>query len=71
MRSHAELRFASDNMCYIRDVLEVVSNRNDFTWEPGRPNDWKNTPSDAIETRYELKARKVGQPCVYLSFRKA
>ena len=70
MRSHAELRFASDSMCYIRDVLEVVSNRNDFNWEPGRSNDWKNPPSDAVETRYESKARKVGQTCVYLSFRK-
>ena len=70
MRPHAELRFASDNMCYIRDVLEVVSNRNDFNWEPRRSKDWKNPPSDAIETRYESKARKVGQPCVYLSFRR-
>ena len=70
MRPHAELRFASDNMCYIRDVLEVVSNRNDFNWEPRRSKDWKNRPSDAIETRYESKARKAGQPCVYLSFRK-
>jgi len=70
MRPHAELRFASDNMCYIRDVLEVVSNRNDFNWEPRRSKDWKKPPSDAIETRYESKARKVGQPCVYLSFRK-
>jgi tRNA G46 methylase TrmB len=48
----------------------VVSNRNDFNWEPRRSKDWKKPPSDAIETRYELKARKVGQPCVYLSFRK-
>ena len=70
MRPHAELRFASDNMCYIRDVLEVVSNRNDFNWEPRRSKDWEKPPSDAIETRYESKARKVGQPCVYLSFRK-
>ena len=70
MRSHAELRFASDNMCYIRDVLEVVSNRNDFIWEPRRSKDWEKPPSDAIETRYESKARKAGQPCVYLSFRK-
>ena len=70
MRPQAELRFASDNMCYIRDVLEVVSNRNDFNWEPRRSKDWKIPPTDAIVTRYESKARKVGQPCVYLSFRK-
>ena len=71
MSTHAELRFASDHMGYTRDVLEMVNNRNDFIWEPRRSRDWKKPPSDAIETRYESKARNAGQSCVYLSFRKA
>ena len=70
MRFHAELRFASDNMCYIRHVLEVINNRQDFTWEPKRSRDWKKSPADSIETRYALKARKEGQPCIYLNFKR-
>ena len=70
MLPHSELRFASDDMCYIRYALELISNRRDFIWEPKHAQDWKKRPIDAIQTRYEKKAQSVGKPAIYLKFKK-
>ena len=70
MQPDSELRFASDNMSYVRHALEVVIRRVDFTWEPTGSKDWRDPPSDAIETRYGAKARRAGRPSIYLNFRK-
>ena len=68
MLPRSQLRFASDDMCYVRHVLELVNNRKDFLWEPRYAEDWKSRPSDAIKTRYEAKAQRAGKPTIYLNF---
>ena len=70
MLPNSELRFASDNMCYVRYVLELINNREDFNWEPRDAQDWKKRPNDSIKTRYEIKAQSVGDPTIYLNFTK-
>jgi len=70
MLPHSELRFASDNMCYVRFALELINKRKDFVWEPRYSDDWKTRPSDAIITRYEKKAERAGLTPIYLNFRK-
>ena len=70
MQTGSELRFASDNLDYVRHVLEVVFSRIDFAWEPESPEDWRRRPLDSIETRYEAKARQAGRPIIYLNFKK-
>ena len=71
MKSGSEIRFASDNLSYVRCALEVVFSRTDFLWEPEGPEDWRNRPEDSIETRYEAKARQAGRQSIFLSFIKA
>ena len=70
MQPDSELRFASDNMSYVRHALEVVIRRVDFTWEPTGSKDWRYPPSDTIETRYGAKARRAGRPSIYLNFKR-
>ena len=68
LRSGAILRFSSDDMSYIRQALDIVQRHTEFRWCPEEPSDWRGRPEDAIETRYESKARLEGQPSVYLTF---
>ncbi len=68
MKPGALLRFASDDMKYIRWALEIIGRRDDFAWQVEGPADWRNRPDDAVETRYEAKALKQGKRCVYLNF---
>ena len=70
MLPQGELRFASDNICYVRHALEVIVKRKDFIWSPRDSDDWKKPPADTIKTRYEAKAEIAGDPIVYLTFRK-
>ena len=66
----SELRFASDNINYVRHALETVNCRADFTWDPTCSRDWKYPPVDSIETRYGTKARRAGRSSFYLKFKK-
>ena len=68
LRSGAVLRFASDDMNYVRQALETVQKSSDFYWRPTGPSDWRDRPTDALETRYEVKARLHGRSPVYLTF---
>jgi len=68
LRAGGVLRFASDDMSYVRQVLDVVQNSPDVRWQPKAPSDWRERPADAIETRYEAKAHSCGRTSVYLSF---
>lgn len=61
-------RFASDHMNYVRWTLEHVLRSPDFVWTADGPADWRRRPPEAIETRYEAKARRGGAACVYLDF---
>lgn len=70
MKPGAELRFASDDMNYIRWALDIAGRRDDFEWQVSSPEDWRRRPTDGIETRYEAKALSEGRRGVYLSFRR-
>ncbi len=64
----AELRFASDDMGYVRWTLERVTRHPAFAWLAKSARDWRERPFDGIATRYETKARRLGRACVFLSF---
>ncbi len=68
LRAGAALRFASDDMSYVRDALDTVQKSQDFRWRPTGPSDWRKRPTDALETRYEAKARSQGRSPAYLTF---
>lgn len=70
MKSGAELRIATDIPDYARTIMMALRTEARFRWTAERPSDWTQRPADAIETRYEAKARAAGRRCVYLSFRR-
>ena len=70
MKGGAELRFASDHMGYVRWVLRHIQMHPYFDWIVTGPTDWRNRPSDAIETRYEAKGRSQGDAPAFLSFQR-
>ena len=70
MKDGAELRVASDQMFYIRWTLEHACSHPAFAWTAREPADWRTRPADAIETRYEAKARAKGLTPAYLTFRR-
>lgn len=68
MKDGAVLRFASDDMNYIRWALDVVYRHPNFAWRVTGPEDWRRRPEDACQTRYEAKALSQGKKSVYLTF---
>ena len=65
-----ELRFASDDMNYVRVVLRTILKNEAFVWTARRADDWRERPADWPETRYERKALGAGRKPAYLSFRR-
>lgn len=63
-----QLRFSSDHMGYVSWTLARVLDLPTFTWSASGPEDWRTPPHDWIGTRYEIKAKAEGRPCVYLTF---
>ena len=70
MTDQAELRFATDDMSYIRWALDVFYRHPVFTWRVQGPADWRHRYADTAPTRYETKALKQGKKCVYLTFQR-
>ncbi len=68
MKDGAHLRFASDDMSYIRWALDAVYHHPDFSWQATGPEDWRRRHEDACETRYEAKALSQGKTPIYLTF---
>lgn len=64
----AELRLATDDMSYARQMLLATTADLSFRWKARRPVDWRQRPDDWPETRYEAKAVRAGRAPVYLSF---
>jgi tRNA (guanine-N7-)-methyltransferase len=56
-----ELRIASDDPVYIEWTLQHVPVHPEFQWLAQSPTDWQERYADAIETRYEKKAREAGR----------
>jgi tRNA (guanine-N7-)-methyltransferase len=67
MKDNTELRFASDDMNYVRWALEQVTRHPDFLWPARSRRDWQR-PDNWFETRYESKALERGAWCAYLRF---
>jgi len=70
LKDGGELRFASDDIDYVRWTIACALAHPAFvwTWECGR--DWHRPPADWLPTRYETKALAAGGRCIYLSFRR-
>ncbi len=70
MKDEAELRLATDDMDYLRWMLERLLQSPDFEWLARGPRDWRERPEDWPQTRYESKAVDQGRKPVYLRFRR-
>ncbi len=68
LRGGGELRFASDDMDYVRVALQTIVRNDAFVWTARRAIDWRQRPTDWPETRYERKALSAGRKPAYLSF---
>lgn len=68
MRDGAELRLATDDMDYLRWMLERTTAHAAFEWRARRPQDWRERPDDWPATRYERKAIAAGRKPVFLRF---
>ncbi|MEM7192576.1 MAG: tRNA (guanosine(46)-N7)-methyltransferase TrmB [Pseudomonadota bacterium] len=68
LRPGGELRFASDDMDYVCEVLHVLSEDENFAWTARRASDWRERPKDWPPTRYEQKALSENRPPAYLRF---
>jgi tRNA (guanine-N7-)-methyltransferase len=70
MNDMAELRFATDDMSFVRWGLQAFHQHPDFKWLVREAKDWRNRYADASPTRYEIKALKRGKKCAYLSYQR-
>ena len=70
MSDGAELRFASDEMGYVRWTLAKLLRHADFEWTARGAGDWRQRPADWPATRYEGKAVRQGRQPVYLRARR-
>ena len=61
MREGAELRLATDDIGYLRAMLELVPVHPAFAWQARGPGDWLRRPPDWPATRYEAKAIAAGR----------
>jgi len=66
----AELRLATDDMDYLRWMLERLTAHRAFEWLAHHPCDWRKRPPDWPQTRYEEKALDAGRKPTFLRFRR-
>lgn len=55
MQSNGRVRFATDVRSYADEALERFLAHGEFSWSANTSNDWRSTPKDHIETRYQVK----------------
>ncbi|MFQ6017510.1 MAG: tRNA (guanosine(46)-N7)-methyltransferase TrmB [Kiloniellaceae bacterium] len=70
MKDGVELRLATDDMGYLRWMLERLVRHPGFEWLARGPRDWRERPADWPPTRYECKALHQGRRAGYLRFRR-
>lgn len=70
MKKGAELRLATDDVDYLRWMLERAPVHPDFQWLAEGPRDWRERPVDWPPTRYEQKAIAAGRTPTFLRFRR-
>ena len=70
LRPKAELRLATDDIGYLRWMLELAPSHPDFEWLARGPRDWRERPEDWPQTRYEQKAIAAGRVPYFLRLRR-
>jgi tRNA (guanine-N7-)-methyltransferase len=70
LRDGGELRLATDDMDYLRVMLEDATDHPAFEWLARRADDWRHRPPDWPASRYEQKALAAGRRPVFLRFRR-
>jgi len=70
MADSAELRLATDDVDYLRWMLERLTAHDAFEWLARRSQDWRERPPDWPPTRYEQKALAAGRRPTFLRFRR-
>jgi tRNA (guanine-N7-)-methyltransferase len=70
MADDAELLLATDDPDYLSWMLEHLVRRRDFSWTARNAQDWRDSPDDWQETRYERKAIEAGRQTAHLRFRR-
>ena len=70
MRDGAELRLATDDVDYLRWMLERLLAHPSFEWMVRGAEDWRSRPEDWPPTRYEQKAVRQGRRPAFLRFRR-
>jgi len=68
MKTGAELRLATDDVGYLRAMLELVPLHPAFAWQAQGPTDWLRRQPDWPPTRYEAKALAAGRIPHFLRF---
>jgi tRNA (guanine-N7-)-methyltransferase len=63
-------RIATDHPVYLRHVLVVMQGRRDFEWLAETPADWSSVPDDWPDTRFAVKARRLGHEVWRLVYRR-
>jgi tRNA (guanine-N7-)-methyltransferase len=68
LKDGAELRLATDDIDYARQILALLTDHRDFRWLATGPGDWRTRPADWPATRFEHKAIAAGRKPLYLRF---
>jgi tRNA (guanine-N7-)-methyltransferase len=70
MHDGAELRLATDDPDYLRQMLDDATAAPEWEWLARHAADWRIRPEDWPPTRYEQKAIVAGRAPTYLRFRR-
>ena len=70
MRVGSELRLATDDADYGREILADILSAARFRWLAERALDWRCRPADWPNTRYEAKALAAGRSTLFLRFQR-
>jgi tRNA (guanine-N7-)-methyltransferase len=70
LKDGAELRLATDDLGYLRWMLELAPVHPAFEWQARGPRDWRARPADWPATRYEGKAVAAGRIPHFLSLKR-
>jgi tRNA (guanine-N7-)-methyltransferase len=70
MRDGGELRLATDDVDYLRWMLERAAAHPGFEWLARCADDWRRRPEDWPPTRYEAKAIAAGRVPTFMRFRR-
>lgn len=70
LRSGGVLRIATDHKIYKAWTLKTMAACKDFKWTAKTSDDWRNPPTDWVETKYQKKALREGRRPVFFEYEK-